>query len=86
MLVSAMQQSDSVIDIYIYICVFFSIVVFDRILNIVPCAIVPCCLSMLYIVVCICSSHTPNLSLLYPLSSLVTIGLSSRVSESVSVL
>ena len=37
----------------------------------------PCCLSILYIVGCICWSHTPNLSLLHPLSPLVTISLFS---------
>ena len=40
-LISAVQQSDSVIHIYIYSCfkVFSSIMVYHRILNIVPCAI-----------------------------------------------
>ena len=36
----------------------------------------PCCLSLLYIVVCICSFQTPNLSP-SPLSPLVTLGLFS---------
>ena len=38
-LVSAVQQSDSLIHIYIYIFIYFSIMVYQRILNIVPCAI-----------------------------------------------
>ena len=38
-LISAVQQSDSVIHIYTFFFVFFSIVVYHRILNIVPCAI-----------------------------------------------
>ena len=42
-LISAVQQSDSVLYIYIYIDIFFfifsSIMVYHRILNIVPCAI-----------------------------------------------
>ena len=37
-LISAVQQIDSVIYIYIYF-IFFSIMVYHRILNIVPCAI-----------------------------------------------
>ena len=37
MLISGVQQSDSVISIYIFI--FFSIRVYDKILNIVACAI-----------------------------------------------
>ena len=40
-LISAVQQSDSVIHIYIYtfFFIFFSMMVYHRILNIVPCAI-----------------------------------------------
>ena len=37
----------------------------------------PCCLSILYIAVCICQSQTSNLSLPHPLSTLVTISLFS---------
>ena len=38
MLVSAVQQSDSVIHMYTFF-IFFSILVYHRILNVVPCAI-----------------------------------------------
>ena len=37
MLISAEQQSDSVIHIYTFFFIFFSIMVYHRILNIVPC-------------------------------------------------
>ena len=37
----------------------------------------PCCLSILYIIVCVCLSQAPNLSLPHPLSTLVTISLFS---------
>ena len=55
-LISAVQQSDSVIHIYTFFFkILLSIMVYHSILNIVPCAIVgPCCLSILYIIVCIC--------------------------------
>ena len=45
MLISTVQQNDSVIYIYVCVCVyiyiytFFSILAYHRILNIVPCAI-----------------------------------------------
>ena len=39
MLISAIQQSDSVIHIYTFFSVFFSIMVYPRMLNIVPCAL-----------------------------------------------
>ena len=38
-LISAVQQSDSVIHIYTFFFIFFSIMVYHRILNIVPCVI-----------------------------------------------
>ena len=38
-LISAVQQSDSVIHIYTFFFIFFSITVYHRMLNIVPCAI-----------------------------------------------
>ena len=41
---------------------FFSSIDYYTILNVVH-TVGPCCLSILYIVVCICSSQTPNLSL-----------------------
>ena len=55
-LVSGVQQSDSVIGSYL---IFFSIMVYYRILTTTEycslcCAVGPCCLSILYIVVCIC--------------------------------
>ena len=37
-LISAIQQCDSVICIYTF-CIFFSIMVYHRVLNIVPCAV-----------------------------------------------
>ena len=37
MLISAVQQSDSVIHIFFFI--FFSIMVYHRILSIIPCAV-----------------------------------------------
>ena len=40
-LISGVQQNDSVVHIYIFFLVFFSIVVCQRVLNIVPCAIQP---------------------------------------------
>ena len=39
MLVSAVQQSDSVIHLYIFFFICFSIMVYHRILNIVLCAV-----------------------------------------------
>ena len=58
-LVSGVQQSDSVIHIYIYIYIIFilfSIVVYYRIFNIAPVlyTVGPCCLSIPYVIVCIC--------------------------------
>ena len=38
-LISAVQQSDSVILTYTFFFIFFSIMIYHRILNIVPCAI-----------------------------------------------
>ena len=37
--ISAVQQSDSVIHIYTFFFIFFSIIFYHRILDIVPCAI-----------------------------------------------
>ena len=39
MLIFALQQSDSVIHIYPFFFIFFSIMAYPRILNIVPCAV-----------------------------------------------
>ena len=39
MLISAIQKSGSIIHIYTFFFIFFSIMVYHRILNIVPCAI-----------------------------------------------
>ena len=56
MLIFAVQQNGSVILFQI-----LSIMVYHRTLNTVPCATVgPCCLSILYVIVCICRSQTPN--------------------------
>ena len=51
MLITTAQRSDSVIRVYTLFFIFFSIMVYHRILNIVPCAVTvgPCCLSTLYI-------------------------------------
>ena len=38
-LISAVQQNDSVIHIHTFFLIFFSIMVYHRILNIVPCAL-----------------------------------------------
>ena len=48
-LISAEQQSDSVICVYTFFYIFFSIVVYQRMLKIVTCY-----LSILYVIVCIC--------------------------------
>ena len=37
MLISAVQQGDSVIHLYTFFFIFFSVMVYHRILNIVPC-------------------------------------------------
>ena len=37
--ISTVEQSDSVIHVYTFFFIFFSIMVYHRILNIVPCAI-----------------------------------------------
>ena len=39
MLISAVQQSESVIHIYTYFSIFFSVMVYSRMLNIVPCVL-----------------------------------------------
>ena len=53
--------------VYIFFFRFFFIIGYYKLLNIVPCAISKsCCASILFIVVLICSSQTPNLSL-FPL-------------------
>ena len=41
MSISAVQQGDSVIHLCIIFLIFFSIMVYHRILNIVPCANIP---------------------------------------------
>ena len=68
MLISAVQQNDSVTLFQI-----LSIMVYHGTLNTVPCATVgPCCLSILYVIVCICRSQTPSPSLHlspYPLAN-----------------
>ena len=67
-LISAVQRrwfSYTYIYMYIYTFLkemFFSIMIYHRILNIVPCAIVgPCCLSILYIIVGICQPHSHSI-------------------------
>ena len=54
-LISAVQQSDSVIYIYIYIYILFHCGLLQDIEYSSLCYTVgPCCLSALYIIVCIC--------------------------------
>ena len=53
-LISAVQQTDSVVHIYtfFFVDIFFSMMVYPRISNIVPCTMYtvgPCCLSILYL-------------------------------------
>ena len=38
-LISAVQQSDSVICIHMFFLIFFSIMIYPRALNVVPCAL-----------------------------------------------
>ena len=66
-LVSSVQQSVSVIHIYVYKYVLFQILFHFRLLqdneySSLCYAVGPCCLRVLYIVVGICLSQTPNLS------------------------
>ena len=62
MLISAVQQNFSYTYIHTYVFMFFSIMVYHRILNIVSSATVGpyYCVSILYVVVCICKSQTPS--------------------------
>lgn len=59
-LVVALGQSDLVVHIFVCISIFFfdsfSIIVWYKTLNIVSCAVPinPCCVPILYLVVCIC--------------------------------
>lgn len=63
MLITATQQSDSVICMYkFFLKILFSIRAYHRILKIVLCA-GPCCLFILHIKVYICKSKPPSLSL-----------------------
>ena len=48
--------------------IFFSIMVYHRVLNIVPCAAQQALIVYPFYIVCICSSQTPNSSLPTPLS------------------
>ena len=78
-LISAVQQKDSVIHIYVFFFIFCSIMVYPRRSNIVPCAIQqePCCLSVLNAIVCIYQPQTPSPSLSLPPSPLATTSLFS---------
>ena len=63
-LVSDVQQSDSVLHVYILFQIHFPY----RFLQNIECSslgytVGPCWLSILYLVVCLCSSQAPNLSL-----------------------
>ena len=75
-LVLSVQKSDSVIHAYIYIFLF-QIIFHYRLLQIIEhsslCNTVgPCSLPILYIVVCVCSSKTTDLS--FPLPGSVPLG------------
>ena len=51
--------------LYLFFFRFFSLIDYYKILNLVPCTIVgPCCLPILYIVVCMFQSQTSNSYLL----------------------
>ena len=71
------------LHIYIFFFMFFSDMVYHRILNIVPCAIQGSCLSILCIIVYICSSQTPNPPTHLPHGILQSV---LQVCDSVSVL
>ena len=84
-LVSGVQQSDSVI--HIYVSILFQILFPFRLLynieqSFLCYTVGPCWLSILDIAVCTCRSQTPNLSL-PPLSPPVTISVSSKSVKSV---
>ena len=70
------QMNSTVIQLHIYLYIlfyrFFFLIGYYKILSIIPCAntVGPYWLSVLFIVVCICSSQPPNLSL----SSLLPFG------------
>ena len=67
--ISTVQQNDSVIHIYTFYFIFFSISLSQDIEHNSLCYTVgPCYLSILCIIICICLSQTPNPSLLHPLS------------------
>ena len=62
------QVYSKVIQLYIYIYIYFQILFHYRLLQDIEysslCYTVgPCCLPILYILVCTCESQTPNLSL-----------------------
>ena len=62
-LISALQQSDSVIDIYFLFHILYHYgLLQDAEYSSLGYTVGPCCLSNLYILICICWSQTPNLS------------------------
>ena len=69
--ISAVQQCDSVIHIYVFFLYIFPIMVYHRILTIVPCTLWPC-LSILNVMVCVYQLQTPDPSLSIP-SALVVV-------------
>ena len=50
MLISAVQQSDSVTYMHTFFFIFFSTMVYHRVFSIVLCAVGPCCLSILFFI------------------------------------
>ena len=64
--IPTVQQSDSFVHICTFFFLFFSIMVYHRILNIVCHILGPCCLSILNIIVCIYQLQTPSPSLSLP--------------------
>ena len=64
--VSGVQQSDSVIHIYVYMSILFQVLFPYRLLQNIEYSslgytVGPCWLSIKYIVMCVCYSQTPNL-------------------------
>ena len=80
-LVSDVPQSDSHIYMYVYFQILFHYRLLQGIEYSSLCYTTNlCCLSTLYIVVCICSSHIPNLSL--PLSiGYISVGIFKALDE-----
>lgn len=77
--ISGVQPNDS---IFLHIILHCSLLQ-DSGYNSLCCVVNPCCFSILCVVFCISSSHTPNLSLSSPLSLLITASFFFYIRESV---